>query len=182
MRFLVIFLHWREESFGPLSKEAGTSARLWPYGGFSAVLSCRHQAETSQLNTLSLLLQTRKRKNTYEDVKTAVSRKETQNPYQPSSKAVIRSSKPLEHFCVCALHRGGLRRQGLLLKLGLKCLVRLCNCQCREDNWALRREEKRKEPCVSKKTNNRCGRQTSGKQHWIVTQKSRVLVWKLTRY
>lgn len=71
---------------------------LWPNGGFSAVLSCRHQAETSQLNTLSLLLQMRKRKNTYKNVKTAISRKENQNPYQTSSKDVIQSSKHFEHF------------------------------------------------------------------------------------
>ena len=40
----------------------------------------------------------RKRKNTYKNVKTAISRKENQNPYQTSSKDVIQSSKHFEHF------------------------------------------------------------------------------------
>lgn len=150
--FLSFLCTGERNRFGPLSKEAGISVGLWPYGGFSAVLSCRHQAETSQLNTLSLLLQMRKRKNIYKNVKTAISRKENQNPYQTSSKDVIQSSKHFEHFLHVHPAEEWFGEAGM--SWALKCLVHLCNSQCGEDNRYLRKEGKRKELYVSKKTNN----------------------------
>lgn len=83
--FLPFLCIGERSSSGPLSKESRTPLGSWPCRGISALLSCRHQLETSRLNTFSLLLQTRKRKNIYKNVEIAISRKENQNPYQNTS-------------------------------------------------------------------------------------------------